>query len=193
MQPPKRGLLFKGAYALGPFDRVLLVLYTLFFTALCILFAAVMLGWSTPYFLFRNLFYPGQPEVFWPLTAILVLAGIRLLWSSISKPDRSGRFVVLSESAMGQTRISIQAMENLAVKVVSQINGVREVKSRIVSAAQGVGIQIQAVVTPDINIPEISASIQDLVKEKVFAVTGVTVKSVAVTIKNISAQKPRVE
>lgn len=178
---------------MGPFDRVLLAVYALFITLAVILVAAVMLGWPVPQFLLGHLFYPGRPEVFWPLLVVLVLAGIRLFWLSIIKPDRGGRYVVLTESAMGQTRVSIQAMENLAVKVVSQINGVREVKSRIVTVTQGVGIQIQAVVTPDINIPEVSENIQNLVKERVLAVTGVTVKSVAVTIKNISAQKPRVE
>jgi len=193
MQPPKGGCFLKEVYPVRPFDRALLAVYTFFLTVVFVLFSAVMLGWSTPQFLLRDLFYPGRPEVFWPLMIILILAGARLFWIGINKPDRGGRYVILTEGAMGQIRVSIQAMENLVVKVVAQVNGVREVKPRIVSVSQGVGVQIRAVVTPDINIPDTSEKIQNLVREKVFEVTGVTVNTVKVTIDNISAQKPRVE
>ncbi|MDF9407487.1 MAG: hypothetical protein A4E52_00203 [Pelotomaculum sp. PtaB.Bin013] len=176
-----------------PFDRALLAVYTFFLTVIFVLFSAIMLGWTTPQFLLRGLFYPDRAGIFWALMAILILAGVRLFWIGVSKSDRVGRYVVLTESALGQIRVSIQAIENLVVKVVTQVNGVREVKPRIVSVSQGVGIQIRAVVTPDINVPDVSERIQVLVKEKVFEITGITVGSVRVSIDNISAQKPRVE
>ncbi|MCL6561076.1 MAG: alkaline shock response membrane anchor protein AmaP [Firmicutes bacterium] len=176
---------------MGPVDRALLAVYTLFLTVLFMLFAAVMLGWPAPLSLLRELFYPGRPEVFWTLLALLVLAGARLFLVSLHKPG--GRHVVLAESALGQIRVSLQAVENLVEKVVSQINGVREVKPRIFSAPQGVGIQVRASVTPDINIPEVSVEIQNRVKERVFEVTGISVSAVKVSVENITAKKPRVE
>lgn len=176
---------------MGPFDRALLAVYTFFFTVLFALFSAVMLGWPAPLFLLRDIFYPGRPEVFWPLMVLLILAGSRLFWVSLRKPR--GRHVILAESALGQIRVSLQAIENLVEKVVSQIHGVREVKPRMVSVPQGVGIQVRASVTPDVNVPEVSVEIQNRVKERVFEVTGLTVNTVKVSIENISAQKPRVE
>lgn len=176
---------------MSSFDRALLAIYTLFLTVLFALFSAVMLGWPAPLFLLRDLFYPGQPEVFWPLMVLLILAGGRLFWISLHKPR--GRHVVLAESALGQIKVSLQAIENLVEKVVSQINGVREVKPRMIAVPQGVGIQIRASVTPDVNVPEVSVEIQNRVKERVFEVTGLSVNVVKVSIENISAQKPRVE
>jgi hypothetical protein len=151
--------------------------------------SAVMLGWTAPLFLLRDVFYPGRP--FWPLMALLILAGGRLFWTSLRKPR--GKHVVLAESALGQIRVSLQAVENLVEKVVSKINGVREVKSRMVPVPQGIGIQVRAAVTPEVNVPEVSVEIQNRVKEQVFAVTGLSVNTVRVSIENISAQKPRVE
>lgn len=176
---------------MGPFDRGLLAVYTLFLTALFALFSAVMLGWPSPIFLLRDLFYPGRPEVFWPLMALLILAGGRLFWISLRKSR--GRHVVLADGALGQIRVSLQAVESLVEKVVSQISGVREVKPRIILVPQGVGILIRASVTPDVNVPEVSVEIQNQVKERVFEVTGITVNTIKVSIENISAQKPRVE
>lgn len=176
---------------MGHFDRALLAVYSFFLTVLFALFAAVMLGWPAPIFLLRDVFYPSRPEVFWPLMVLLILAGGRLFWISLRKPR--GKHVVLAESALGQIRVSLQAVENLVEKVVSQINGVREVKSRMVSVPQGIGIQVRAAVTPDVNVPEVSVEIQNRIKEQVFAVTGLSVNTVRVSIENISAQKPRVE
>lgn len=176
---------------MGLFDRALLAAYTFFLTVVFLIFSAVMLGWTSPVLVFRDFFYHSRPDAFWTLMVLLIFAGGRLFWVSIYKPR--GKHVVLTESNLGQVRISLQAIENLVVKVVSQINGVREVKPRIFSIPQGIGIQVRASVTPDINIPEVSAEIQGRVKDRVFEVTGISVGNVKVSIENIAVKRPRVE
>jgi uncharacterized alkaline shock family protein YloU len=176
---------------MGPLDRALLAVYSVFFTVLFALFAAVMLGWAAPLYLLRDLFNPARQELFWPLIAIVILSGIRLFWVSLVKPR--GKHVVLAETSLGQVKVSFQAIESLVEKVVSQFNGVREVKPRIVAVPQGVGIQVRASVTPDINVPEVSREIQNRIKERILEVTGITVNTVRVTVENISVNKPRVE
>jgi len=175
----------------GPFDRVLLAVYTFFLTAVFVLFSAVVLGWTMPVFLLKDLFYPGRPEYFWPLMLLIVLAGLRLFWVSLFKPK--GRHVILAESALGQIRVSLVAIESLVEKVVSQLKGVREVKPRIVPVPQGVGMQVRVSVTPDVKVPELSVEIQTLVKDKILEVTGLTVKNIRISVENISASRPRVE
>ncbi len=174
-----------------PFDRALLAVYTLFITVLSALFAAVMLGWPAPLYVLRDIFYPGRPEVFWTLIVALILAGVRLFWLSLVKPR--GRHVVLVEGALGEIRVSLRAVEDMVDKEVSLMDGVKEVKSRMVAVSQGVGIRLRASVTPDVNVPSISTDIQNRVKKKVFEVTGLTVNNIKVSIDNISAKKPRVE
>lgn len=176
---------------MGPFDRVLLAVYTFFVTLLTALFAAVMLGWTLPLFWLREFLYPDRADVFWPVIAVLALAGARLFWIGLRKPG--GRHVVLADSALGQVRVSLQAIESLVEKVVSQVSGVREVKPGIILVPQGVGIQVRVSVTPDVNVPQASLEIQNRVKERVFEVTGITINQVKVSVENISAHKPRVE
>ena len=72
---------------MSPLDRALLAVYTLFFFPVPLaLFSAVILGWRAPLFLFRDLFAPNRPEIFWPVIAILILTGLRLFWISLSRP-----------------------------------------------------------------------------------------------------------
>lgn len=176
---------------MGPLDRALLAVYSVFFTVLFTLFAAVMLGWAAPLYLLRDLFNPARQELFWPLIVIVILSGIRLFWISLVKPGN--KHVVLAENSLGQVKVSFQAIESLVEKVVSQFNGVREVKPRIIAVPHGVGIQVRASVTPDINVPEVSREIQSRIKERILEVTGITVNTVKVTVENISVNKPRVE
>jgi uncharacterized alkaline shock family protein YloU len=170
----------------------LLGIYTLFITFVFVLFSAVMLGWSAPLFILKEIFYPGRPEIFWPFMAIVVLVGLRLLWVSLlSKPG--GRHVVLTESSLGQVNISLMAIESLVEKTVSQFNGVRDVKPNIIQVKQGIGINIRVAVTPDVNLPQLSEEIQSRVKSKVLEVTGISVNTIKIAVKNISVHKPRVE
>ncbi len=178
---------------MNPFDRFILAIYSLFITVLFILFSAVMLGWPAPLFLLRDVFYPGRPEVFWPIMVVVILIGGRLFWVSLYKPQRKTHHVVLAENALGQVNLSLSAVEDLSNKVAGKIHGVREVNSQMVEVSQGVGLKIRASVTPDINVPSASAEIQSTIKEKVFDITGLTVSSVEVHIDSISATKPRVE
>ena len=55
--------------------------------------------------------------------------------------------MVLAETSLGQVKVSFQAIESLVEKVVSQFNGIRDVKPRIIAVPQGVGIQVRASVT----------------------------------------------
>lgn len=173
------------------FDRALLIVYTLFITAITLIFGSIMAGWTVPLLLFQDTLLPGRPEILWPLVVLVVLAGARLFLAGMAGPR--GREVVIAESALGQTRISLQAIENLVTKVVSRITGVREVKSKIISVPQGIGVKVRVAVTPDINVPMVSGDIQNQVKDQVLNVTGISVNSVKVLVDNISAHRPRVE
>lgn len=173
---------------MGLFDRFLLGIYTFLMTVLFALLSAAMLGWSVPMFLLRY----GRPEIFWPFMVIAILVGLRLLWVSLSGKS-SGRQVVLTESALGQVNISLQAIESLVEKIVSQFNGVREVKPNIITVPQGIGIKVRVAVTPDVNLPQLSEEIQKRVKSRVLEVTGITVTTIKIMVENISVHKPRVE
>lgn len=175
-----------------PFDRGLLFVYTLALT-ICFLtvipFLAGWLDWSLLAPLYNQL--PVRPEIVLIFfLGLLILMGARLFWANI-KPAR--KHVIVHEGAMGQVRVALTAMEDLAAKVVAQNSGVHDVRARVLALPQGVGISVQATVTPDTQIPDLSKAIQEQVKEKILAVTGIAVQQVHVFVNSISARKPRVE
>lgn len=174
-----------------PFDRGLLLIYTflltIFFLA-AIPFLAGWLDWSllAPYA--EQL--KRQPEIIFVFLGLVVLMGAKLFWAGIRPAHKH---VIVQEGALGQVRIALTAIEDLVEKVAAQNSGVREVKARVLALPEGVGIRVQAAVSPDTQIPELSKMIQEQVKEKILAVTGLTVQQVHVLVNSFAARKPRVE
>lgn len=174
-----------------PFDRGLLIIYTLILTLLFIILIPVLAGWVNINESFYYYTYLFQKQSFlFIFIGLMILAGGRLLWVSI-KPAREQ--AVVHENTMGHVRISLTAIENLVEKVAAQNNGVREVKASVFPQPRGIGIRIMATVTPDINIPQTSGVIQEQIKERVLEVTGIIVQQVDIFVKSISSYKPRVE
>ncbi|MGB9802645.1 alkaline shock response membrane anchor protein AmaP [Desulfofundulus sp.] len=176
---------------MGPFDRGLLVIYTLVITlTLCWAMAAVT-GLIVPSRVWEGLnMVIAQREAAIAILVLFILTGVRLLWVGV-RPRR--RQAVIHEAALGEVRIALAAIQDLVEKVALGQNGVREASARVYPGKEGIRIGVRVAVTPDINIPEAAAMMQDQVKKRVFEVTGVTVQDVAIMVKSISARKPRVE
>ncbi|NHM27834.1 alkaline shock response membrane anchor protein AmaP [Desulfofundulus sp. TPOSR] len=176
---------------MGPFDRGLLVIYTFIVTVALVWAAAAVAGFIPPYRVWGGLnMVIGQPQAVIALLGLFILGGARLFWVGV-RPRR--RQAVVHEAALGQVRIALTAIQDLVEKVALAQNGVREAGARVYPGKEGIRIGIRVAVTPDINIPATAAMVQEQVKNRVLEVTGVTVQDVAITVKSISARKPRVE
>ena len=178
---------------MSPFDRILLIIYSLVISIGCLLSLAIVSGWwqQPLHFLWQR---PNVYEMQIYLAifiAILLLLGLRLLWVALSR-RQTGKAVV-HDYILGQVRISILTIENLVKKVVHQIHGVKEVKPRVVQTSRGMALHIRAIVAPDISIPEVSREIQQRVQEYLSQTTGITVNDIKVIVDNISNTRPRVE
>ena len=178
---------------MGSFDRTVLALYSFFLTIAMLLSLFVLAGWRYPVNLLQSIgINRDQKETGIALLIVFVLAGIRLFCVSL-KRQKSGKHAVVNDTALGQVRISLQAIEGLVEKKALLISGVRQVKPKIVAEPPGISMYMNIVVTPDINIPELSGLLQEQVKEYVFEVTGITVNNVKILVESFAVNKPRVE
>lgn len=174
------------------FDRMLLALYTFCLTIALLLFLFILTDWITlPNFLSQVKQLPVREVVLWVLIGLFIIIGIRLFWVSFQQPRK--RNALIRDDVLGRVRISLQALESLVERTVFQTSGVREVKTKILPAQEGIGVQVRVVVTPDLNIPETSTEIQNNIKEKILLVTGIPVRNVEIEVENISISKSRVE
>lgn len=168
------------------FDRLLLGLYSLSMVILFVVVGLVAAGWTTPLDLLEFALFKQDQRIAVGLVAIVfILISLKFLINSFGTKNEV-MHALIKESAMGQVRITVQAMENIVKKSVLQVRGIREVQPRIISRPEGIGVFIHVIVAPDLAIPQVSDEIQEKVKENLERIAGVNVYAVKVLVENIA-------
>lgn len=178
---------------MGPFDRGLLLLYSLATSGFWGAFLLALLGWRPVLDAAAVVFAPERRELVFAGLAVLIVVGLRLIYASVKPGRRHDKVALIEENSLGQVQVALGAIESLVTRVVSAFPGIREVRPRVVTVPEGIVIQVRLVTTPGLKIPEVSQEIQRQVKETVREVTGIAVQNVRVLVDNITAVKPRVE
>ncbi|NLK86996.1 MAG: alkaline shock response membrane anchor protein AmaP [Clostridiaceae bacterium] len=125
--------------------------------------------------------------LFFALSIMFLLSGVR------SGKDKKA---VSKHTNIGEIRISLNSIENIAINACKRSNGIKESKTLVKKADDGVDIEVRVVVMPDISIPVISEEVQGCVKKSVEDASGITVRNVRVIVDSIYSgvtYKPRVE
>jgi len=106
------------------------------------------------------------------------------------------RKAVSRHTNIGEIKISLHSIENIALNASKKLNGVRDTRAHVEKIDDNVSIVIRVVVMPDINIPMLSEDIQVKVKKSVEESSGISVNEVKVVVDSIHSSttyKPRVE
>lgn len=179
---------------MGIFDRVILTIYTFLLTILS--FGVVLLGlrlvplelaWTSLYYIYGQWEAALAGAVFLLVSVRLLLAGSR---------SRSVKDTIIHHSDMGDVYIAIDAVVNLVSKVARHTKGVRSVKVHISQNPQGLAVELKSTVSPDTNVPAVTAEMQRRIQDAVKHTIGVDLTDIKIVIDNISNDfktKQRVE
>lgn len=171
-------------------DRLLLLLYSLAIGAVAVFMIVIASGGLNSQGLhgwLDNLRgdWPAVQLTVIIVSAVLLLISIRFLILSIR---RSGNRLpsINQRTDHGDIRISVETVENLALKAASRTRGVKDLKARVRVAEAGISILIRAFVDGEGSIPALSEEIQRNVTQQVDEATGIPVAEVSVYIANVT-------
>jgi len=178
---------------MGIFDRVILTVYTFFLTFLSAAFVAVAMGWREPLDYTRQVL--ENPNGRWAIGltgAVFFIASVRLLYFGFR---RGGGRAVVHENELGEVRISLDAVENLVVRVARHQRGVRDVRALAGLSDGRVRVYLRLWVGADVAVPEVGQAVQREVARQVREVMGVEVAEVRVYVVNVASEgrRPRAE
>nr|WP_275983783.1 alkaline shock response membrane anchor protein AmaP [Paenibacillus hamazuiensis] len=174
-------------------DRLLLFLYTLAVLVGSALALAAAFAWI-PYedagrFL-RDVYYDQKIAfTFIPCMIVLFLISIRFFYIAV-RPGRAQAPSIDQRTEFGDIRISIDTVENLALKAANRTRGVKDLKSRVRVNHAGLDITIRAIVDGENSIPALTEEMQGAVKRHVEEITGIPVAMVSVYVANIQQTAP---
>ena len=116
--------------------------------------------------------------------AVIILISLRFFYISIRR-DRTNHQSIDLRNEHGDIHISMETIENLALKAASKVRGVKDLKVKIRVSEAGLELIVRTFVDGDTSIPELTEDVQRQVREQVTEVTGIPVATVSVFIANI--------
>lgn len=182
-------------------DRLLLFLYSLAIGAATIVAIVAACGGFSENWLNEVVSeFTGDSQVVQAsviITAtILLLISIRFLIVSVRRDGNSAPSIN-QRTEHGDIRISVETVENLALKAASRTRGVKDLRARVRVGEAGLEILIRAFVDGEGSIPTLSEEMQRTVSEQIEEATGIPVANVSVFIANVTqaptTYKSRVE
>ncbi len=171
-------------------DKLLLFLYSSAIGICAAVAFGVGLNWVQEQWLtnFVRDVYGGQAKwlqaVILAVSAVLFLISLRFFYLSVRRGSVSAPSID-QRTEFGDIRISIETVENLALKAAGRQRGVKDLRARIRISEAGIDISMRAVADGETSIPALTEEIQRTVKAHVEEITGIPVSGVSVFVANI--------
>ncbi|MDN5344269.1 MAG: hypothetical protein PWQ18_380 [Clostridia bacterium] len=167
-------------------DRAVLALFALLVALLAAAALAVTAGWSVPLDIFElSLLRADYRLVAGVVAAVLFLLALRFLVASLHLTAPAEQQAVINSGDLGLASIALPALENLVTRAARQVKGVREVKPSMKVLPEGLILKLNITVSPDRNLPELTAALQARVHEYIVTTTGLEVPEIQVRVKGI--------
>lgn len=120
---------------------------------------------------------------------VMLILAARLFYLSIrtSTPNVPS---IDQRTEFGDVRISLDTVENLALKAASRSRGLKDLKARVKVDQSGLEIEIRTVVDGETSIPVITEEVQSAIKSYIEEITGIPVARVSVYVANVVQSAP---
>ncbi len=168
------------------FNRIVFAIYALFFTVVSvvlILFSIQAVGFE--YFSTSLSILYGRWET-GVVGLILLIVSLRFLLYGLK--SRQLPETTVRDGELGKVCITLNAVESLVLKVIQDIENVKDSKIKIKKRENGVSVLLRLTVNHDVIIPEMTFELQKAIKDYIETTAGIFIKDVRVSIDNVSNQ-----
>ncbi|WP_276351940.1 alkaline shock response membrane anchor protein AmaP [Cohnella caldifontis] len=171
-------------------DRLLLFLYSVAIGALAVLAILAASGVFAPSSLVQFVSElagedRGVQGTVIGVSVVVLLVSLRFFIVSVRRSGTSAPSII-QKTEHGDIRISVETVENLALKAASRTRGVKDLKARVRVADSGLQIMIRAFIDGEGSIPALSEDMQRTISQQVEEATGIPVANISVYIANVT-------
>lgn len=130
----------------------------------------------------------------WALGVALVALTLTYFLFRMALRIRREEKTVINQTQFGEIRITVSAIESLALRATRRIKGVKDAHIGVRADLTGLDIFIEVTVNPDLSVPQISEEIRTKVDEYIYETIGIRVNSVKVLVTKVAGEiRTRVE
>ena len=177
-------------------EQISLTIFSVIILVLSLILSLILFNWLEVSDIFLVMQYLKSTQTITNITLVvnivlMLLAVKAIFFPSYSKEKNQKSEGILLENESGKLLISIETIENLVKGVVSSFADVKATncKVKLDKAVNNVVIEMNLVVVPETVIKELSANIQNKIKEVIKTTTDIEIKAINIKIKNIENPK----
>ncbi len=157
------------------FTRISVLFYVLVLSVLCGtvgLFVTHIISLNDLYRILEIAYHDTDARTILGLVSagiiLLSFLSARIIYGSYQK-ERTIAF----DNPSGRVTVSLSALEDMVRRVVLRVPDIKEVKSGIIATKKGLEVEIRLILKGDMHIPEMTASLQETVKNKIQDTIGI--------------------
>ena len=177
-------------------EQISLTILSVIILIMCVALCLILFNWLevTDIYMFIKYLKSTQTitNIALGTSVILMLLAVKsIFFPSYAKEQEKKSEGILLENETGKLLISIETIENLVKGVTAGFPNAKSVncKVKLDKSVNNVVIDMNLVVAPETVIKELSANLQNKIKEVIKTTTEIEVKAINIKIKNIEAQK----
>lgn len=176
-------------------EKIALVIYSLIILAIAVITSLLVFGWISPDLVGKTIMSvingANSSIVLLIVNAIFVLLSIKCIFFRKSdKKTKTEEQGILLQNENGKLIISKDTIENLVNTIITQFESVEGVTNSItLNSENNLVINLNLTVGENVIIKELSANVQEKIKNAVKNALDLEVKEVNIRIKNYTAKK----
>ena len=176
-------------------EKVTLIIYSNIMLILSIIACLLIFGWidiEVVQNLMKNLLlYGTSSKIILGVSIVFILLSLRcIFFDPTSKQEQKDKQGILLANDNGKLMISKDTIEDLVEAVTKQYKMAKDVTSRVeLDKENNVNIFVNLVVSSDTVIKDLSADLQEKIKNKVKETTDLEVKEVNIIVKKAVQEK----
>ena len=102
--------------------------------------------------------------------ALIVLS---FIVARIISGGRQKERTIAFDNPSGRVSVSLGAVEDLVKRLMYKLQEIKEVRLHIIATKKGIEVDARLILKSDVNIPDITSRLQELVKTKIQVILGI--------------------
>ena len=98
---------------------------------------------------------------------------LTFLFERIISNSRQKERTIAFDNPMGRVSVSLTAVEDLVRRLVYREPEIKEVRTMIIATKRGLQLEIRMILKTEVNIPDMTARLQEMIKNKIQETLGV--------------------
>lgn len=170
-------------------DRLINFIFSLailLISIVVIMISAGFIGYESVNEWVKLTLFSAQNNTITCIVSIIVFLAALKTTIFLSRTNGKKKSAILVDTNHGKVQIAQETIESTAKGATKKYEQIKDVQVRMMKEKKGINVYMALLVMPNTNVIELSASVQDAVKEAIEDTTGVKVNNVDIKIKNIS-------